>query len=76
MVFLYRAHTPLWMPDCGSVTYISSLSFDARKEIISALNRVNPCQELCIPDFFIFVQELRYLSSKFPRPAQLSVKTN
>jgi len=34
---------------CLSATYISSLSFDARKKIIGALDRVIPCQE-----YFLF----------------------
>jgi len=51
LLFLYMIHTPLWM----YITYISSLSFQARKKIISALDRVIPFQEFCVPDFLIFV---------------------
>jgi len=51
------------------VPYIFSLTFDATKKIIGALDRVIPCQEFCVPDFLIFVQDLRYFSSKFPRLA-------
>jgi len=53
LVFLYKVQIPLSVN--MSVTYISSLSFDARKRIISALDGVIPCQELCVPDFLIFV---------------------
>jgi len=49
-----------------SVTYISSLTFDARKKIISALDRVVPWQNF-VYQIFVFVWELRYLSSNsFP----------
>jgi len=47
---LNRVQTPLWM----SVTYISSQSFDVRKEIISELDIVIPYQEFHVPDFLIF----------------------
>jgi len=43
------------MTVCKSVNKISSTSFAARKNIISVLNRVIPCQEFCVPDFLIFV---------------------
>jgi len=43
------------MSVCKSVTYISSLSFDARKKIMSVLDRVIPSQEFYVPDFLIFV---------------------
>jgi len=49
-----------------SVTYISSLSFDARKNIISALDRVIPYQEFfnfCIgAEVFKFKVSLKRLS--------------
>jgi len=51
LVFLYRVQTPLRM----SVTYISSLSFDAWKKIFSAKDRVISFQEFYVPDFLIFV---------------------
>jgi len=35
--------------------YVSSLSFDAWKKIIIALDRVIPSQEFCATDFLIFV---------------------
>jgi len=50
---------PIWMSVCSPVTYISSLSFDARKKI-GASDREVLCQEFCVPDFLIFVDELRY----------------
>jgi len=46
---------PIRIPVRMSVIYISSLSFDARKKIISALDRVISCQDFCVPDFLIFV---------------------
>jgi len=36
-----------------SVTCISSLRFDAGKKIISALDRVIPCQQFCVTGFLI-----------------------
>jgi len=51
LVFLYSVQTPLWMSVCMSVTYISSLSFDAKKKKIGALNRGILCQEYNVPDF-------------------------
>jgi len=44
---------------------VFSLIFEARKKIISASDRVIPCQDfLFLSDFWNFVMELRYLSSK------------
>jgi len=50
-----RFQMPLWMSIC-------SLSFDAKKKIISVLDRVSPCLEFFVLDFLIFVYELKYLS--------------
>jgi len=49
--FYKEVETPLQM----SASYISSLNFDARKKIISALDKVISCQELYAPDYLIFV---------------------
>jgi len=70
LVSLYRVQTPFWMSVRMSVIYISILSFDARKKIIGALERIIPCQEFCVADFLIFVYELRYLGSNFTRSAE------
>jgi len=40
---------------CLYVIYISSLIFEVRKKIISALDRVIPWQDFCLSDFLIFV---------------------
>jgi len=47
--------TPLWMSVCMSVIYISSLSFDAGKKIINALDIETRWQEFHVSDFLIFV---------------------
>jgi len=48
LVFLYVVRSPLWM----FVTHLQlHPEFDVRKKIISALDRVIPCQEFCVPDF-------------------------
>jgi len=62
LVFLYRAQTLLQKFDRMSVTYISSLSFDAKKKIVSALYRVIPRQEFCVPDCFKFPSRHKDLS--------------
>jgi len=65
-IFLYSDWVHIRMSATISVTNLFSLSFDARKKNIGALDRGILCQEFCVPDLWIFVYMVRYLILLFP----------